>query len=381
VQHIPEYAVAVKGLRSDAQLKKRLDELVGIRGMGLSFWSPRSVLQGILQRLLPERGAVREVPDATIAETIETVVGERSVTFGLVRYIAPLFGLRLDAAPMQFSKELAIVKMTDKEVALVTQTNLQEPLVAGGDPVSAHDRCAIDLRLSRPVLIGDLGNPVEEMDAIEAPFRAVQRVLLALRLLKAGDLVCPGIVATSPQSTFTQTRYFHDTGRIRHSDPYKLAAADLALVKEILEQLSHPAVVENKALQVALRRFSYALDRERSDDRLLDLAIAGEALFLPDARGESALRFALGAAVLLEAAPEGRRQLFAFMKAVYRVRGAIAHGRSKEPAYTTLAGKKGSSEEMNADLENVLRKAIGVTLVATISGKRKQSWEELLFRG
>jgi hypothetical protein len=378
-EHMPEYGAAIDALRSNSQLRERLDEIVGISGMGLSFWSPQVVLRGILQRLLPEQGTLRDVPDAKIAQVIEAEIGERSVTYGVVRYVAPVFGLKTDAAPLEFSEELAIVRMTDEEMTLASRGQLQAPMIAGGDFVSARDWYAIRLRLRRPILIGDIGKPKEEMEAAEAPYKTIQNVLLALRLLKAGDLVCPGVVATSPQSTFTQTRYFHDTGRIRDSDPYRLVAADLTLVKEVLEQLTRPTVVEDKALQIALRRFTYALDRERPDDRLLDLAIAGEALFQPYARGESALRLALAAAVLLEPSPPKRRRLYTFMQAAYRVRGAIAHGRSKQPAYTTLTGKEGLLEEMNADLENVLRKAIRVTLVATSSGKRKENWEQLLF--
>jgi Apea-like HEPN len=81
----------------------------------------------------------------------------------------------------------------------------------------------------------------------------------------------------------------------------------------------------------ALRRFSYASDRDRDDDRLVDLMIAAESIFLsdtgaPQERGELRYRLALRAAFFIDAPDSTRIAVFKHMKRAYDVRSAIVHG-------------------------------------------------------
>lgn len=83
---------------------------------------------------------------------------------------------------------------------------------------------------------------------------------------------------------------------------------------------------------VALERLSRAAERVRMDDRLLDLAIASEALFLggikddPRYRGELRFRLSLNAALLLGGDEAERRAVFRDMRDAYDQRSIIAHG-------------------------------------------------------
>ncbi len=98
-----------------------------------------------------------------------------------------------------------------------------------------------------------------------------------------------------------------------------------------------------------MRRFSYACERERDDDRIVDLMIAAESLFLSDSggekdRGEIRFRLALRSAYFVESPAYTRRQIFNHMKAAYDLRSAIVHGdgrlsakRLKDPRGTPVA--------------------------------------------
>jgi hypothetical protein len=376
----PEYEAAIDALKAEPRLRDRLNEVVGISGMARSFWSPPSVLRAMVHRLWPYRNAIRGASDMQMADVVETEIAKRATTYGFVEYIAPIFGLSTDLLPLELSEEVALVTLTNVEIEVINRSHLQGPMIIAGEFVPPRGWCGIRLSLRRPVLIGELSRPIEELAASEAPYNTISNIILALRLTRQGDLVCPGVVARSNQAGVTQTRYFHDTGRIRYFPAHYLKNDDIHDLRTVLDNIGHPTVAKNKALQIAIRRFTYALDRERLDDRILDLAIAGEAILQPYARGETALRLALATAGLLGSSMAERYKMYKFMKAVYRVRGELAHGNDDESGYVTLDGDNGSLDEMSADLENVIRKAIRLALVATASGTRLENWEEILFR-
>jgi Apea-like HEPN len=104
---------------------------------------------------------------------------------------------------------------------------------------------------------------------------------------------------------------------------------------------SHFRRATSKAvLANAVRRFSYAGERERPDDRLVDLMIAAESLFLggeDDAtdRGELRYRLALRAAFFLDHRDYSRREVFDHTRRAYDGRSAIVHG-GGEPKSSTL---------------------------------------------
>src|SRR5207302_9726569 len=99
-----------------------------------------------------------------------------------------------------------------------------------------------------------------------------------------------------------------------HLERQALATSDTAELPK-LAQLT-PNAERDRSLAVAARRFGFGLERHRPEDRLLDLAIAGEALFLRDTKSESAHKFAERGAQLLEQDPTARRALFSFLKRV-----------------------------------------------------------------
>jgi putative transposase len=81
----------------------------------------------------------------------------------------------------------------------------------------------------------------------------------------------------------------------------------------------------------AVKRFSYASERDRPDDRLVDLMIAAESLFLcseddPANRGELRYRLALRAAFFIDSRDYSRREVFNHMRKAYDNRSAIVHG-------------------------------------------------------
>jgi hypothetical protein len=84
----------------------------------------------------------------------------------------------------------------------------------------------------------------------------------------------------------------------------------------------------------AVRRFRYASEHDRPDDRLVDLMIAAESLFLggeddPANRGELRYRLALRAAFFIDSREYSRREVFNHMRRAYDNCNAIVLGRGE----------------------------------------------------
>lgn len=140
----------------------------------------------------------------------------------------------------------------------------------------------------------------------------------------------------------------------------------------------------HRALSNALRRFRYAGDRERPDDRIVDLMIAAESVFLsdtgdPQSRGELRYRLALRSAFFIELPSWTRRQVFNVMSRAYDTRSEVVHG--EEVNSVTLQGEQvplaAFADLVEEHLRTALRKAVKI---AAGSPARVQlmDWEDLI---
>jgi hypothetical protein len=143
--------------------------------------------------------------------------------------------------------------------------------------------------------------------------------------------------------------------------------------------LNSDAVRKNKSLSIAIRRFNYSADRERPEDRMLDLMIAGEALFLSGTTEELRYRFALRAASFIEAPGWSREQVFRFMRLAYDVRSKIAHGddlpKLSMPDLPTV-----ELQSFVDTTENRLRSALhrALEIAGRATGTWPPSWDEVI---
>ena len=132
----------------------------------------------------------------------------------------------------------------------------------------------------------------------------------------------------------------------------------------------------------AVRRFSYASERERHDDSLVDLMIAAESIFLADVgppqdRGELQYRLALRAAFFIDSPEYSRREIFKHMKRAYSARSAIVHGRG-EPDRKMLKSPNDAPVSFQ-DFTKVTEHFLRVALKKRIEmGKAAIDWDALI---
>jgi hypothetical protein len=303
------------------------------------------------------------------------------------RQRALLTGLKGDSFPWRLTPQLEIDEFDDDEVVLCLRMGLLRPGVGMPDWAHMGRVIGIRVRLAFEKVVG--GRPEEWSgvagNLIQDAMSEAESVLDALRVFKKGSISLAGLIVVSLQDGggWRGSGGPHPLrGGFQWGD-YELTAAEGESFVTFWRQLK--SARKRKLLDAAMRRFSYAGDRHRPDDRLVDLVIAAETLFLGDAgnpheRGELRYRFSLRAAFFLEEAGLARRVLFRFMRNGYDARSAIVHGGEPDPAL--LMGNDGariSLMEYADAMEDVLRRALREAVDGAQDGDGSLvDWDELV---
>jgi hypothetical protein len=107
--------------------------------------------------------------------------------------------------------------------------------------------------------------------------------------------------------------------------PYEFAASDVDPFREFWQAFKTART--HGMIKNAVRRFDYAADRSLPEDKIVDLLIAAESLFLSDQSGtELGFRLSARVAALLGADVDERLALSTFMRRAYSARSKIVHG-------------------------------------------------------
>jgi hypothetical protein len=160
---------------------------------------------------------------------------------------------------------------------------------------------------------------------------------------------------------------------------YSFGDRDAQLLKLLWEKLDSPVVRD--ALDVAIRRFSDSCVRHRNEDKVIDLMIAAEALFLRGANeGEKSFRLALRAGQFL-AEGSAAREVFDRMRLAYHYRSVLVHGgkplsdrKLKKLDLMKFAGEVGD------DIQAAIFKALNLLDTPEIGGSLgDEYWNRYLF--
>jgi hypothetical protein len=160
----------------------------------------------------------------------------------------------------------------------------------------------------------------------------------------------------------------------------------LNMFRQLWQGVQSEGVTRRKYIGLAMRRLGYAHERHRVEDRIIDLLIAAEALFLSDTggetyRGELQYRLAQRAGVLLGGDPAGRLKVYRHMREAYKLRSKVVHGGN--PGQLRLEdGRPVSLEEFvettKVYLRLALRKIIDLALQSQSSAELVK-WDESIF--
>lgn len=151
-------------------------------------------------------------------------------------------------------------------------------------------------------------------------------VVKALRLLKSSAVYRDHAITTEIVTFMTYggiSSRFPFAENTVFGDKCKIASSD---VKELVEIFTLLKRTSNQVFRISSNRLSFGIERRLYEDKLLDFMIGLEALYLPDGNDELTLRLSLRVAFLLEETGPKRKELFEFIKKMYKLRSKIVHG-------------------------------------------------------
>lgn len=162
-------------------------------------------------------------------------------------------------------------------------------------------------------------------------------------------------------------------------------AKDVPLIQELWIIVKNEDFKKDLALQIALRRLVFSLDRERYDDKLIDIMIGFEALLFKDIKdegykGELRYRFSHRAAFFLEDDPTKRELKFMIMRKAYDLRSTLVHGGNPE-GQVKIQGKKLEIKNFILQIQDEFRRAI-VKYLMLPHDKRphnSEQWNKIIF--
>ena len=108
---------------------------------------------------------------------------------------------------------------------------------------------------------------------------------------------------------------------------YSLLFQDIGNFTKLWEKYNNYDFNKNRPVDIAIRRFNYAYEKEQFEDKLIDYMIALEALFLKkDENNELTYRLALRTALFIRSKKEEINQIRKVIKRAYNIRSKIVHG-------------------------------------------------------
>lgn len=333
LHNLDEYQRVLAVLRGTPDIAAQMAQVVGA-GVEITTLEAHHITDRLIWSLAESTGGLHFDGHVFNEQFHQLITALRRSEFSFI-LLVPLFGVTAESLPIALEPDVEIDRMTDQEIARC---------LIGGMLPAPHDRpssshmatvrsdIAVRVRYDLPRRVGECGEVTPNPIVSGARDLAIN-VLYTLRVFKEGRISIPGMLNVNlpmewPLPHATQCTPANP-GLSQWVNKYSLSQDEVKgfqLFWTHFRRAMSTAVLAN-----AVRRFSYASERDRPDDRLVDLMIAAESLFLggesgPANRGELSYRLSLRAAFFIDSRDYSRRQIFNHMRRAYDNRSAIVHG-------------------------------------------------------
>ena len=370
-----EMAAVRAVVAADEVLRERVDCLVGVEFALTHRQLGWTLVKHVLEPMVAAAGGYRfdqEAFDAAYSRLEDGLLATRARLVEVVPLNAftPTAGVEAVTLP----DGLVLQAMSDRQMSAAIGY-LAVPITFAGGPtsvtVSRFHQWALTRRTSYPVCSStDMpAHPTApDSGALAEP---ASRLVAALRLVCGGSVTATRAIRCPPDDDFPQgmgpTASLSALPTFDEKRPTILGREQVEAAREVYALLAHPAVRENRGLQTALRRLVLAGADRVPTDRLIDLIICAEVLFiklpgLPADRwkqdkvvdGANAL---LADDPVLQAPPE---RLEALLRLGYRLRNDEMHGDdpSRQELHTLTGQPTNDLSAVVGDIERVLRRAL-----------------------
>jgi hypothetical protein len=358
--------------------------------MSASRLEANNILKSLMYAMLDDEGR--------LAFTDEQFDGKWREFLGLFgadriasKMVSPLPHLVVPAFPLRLNNELVLDRLTDDEVTrcyqvgVIRPDTLRFPLIYGEIAVGIRRTMFLPKVIRRadehhePPEAGGEGSfgnrPLFRDDLV------IDDVLSALRLFKHAQIRTAGLAGWTDSFWLKGRTSYRVLGQWPYGGTFELSEDEVPQFLELWRLLEEGAA----RFGFSIHRFNLAFDRGLLADRMVDLVIAAEALFLSDLdekyRGELRFRFALRAAKFIDHPNYGEHDVFRVMRQAYDARSAIVHGGS--PDDTRLPDNQSADLPTFIDAtEELVRLGLRKGLSMKEDGKKLRQaeyWDTLVF--
>lgn len=389
LRSLPEYQTCVECLKSDVVVGPHLDRLVGT-DLSASRLEANDILKSLIYAMLDDEARL-----AFTDERLHSKWQEMVDFFGVDRIaskmVAPLPYLVVPSFPLRLNDELVLDRLTDDEVTRCYQVGVIRPISPRFPLIYEEIAVGIRKTMFLPKLIrrgdephelpgagdeGSFGNRPLLRDNL-----VVDDVLSALRLFKRTQIRTSGHASWTDSYWLDRGTSFRVLGQWPYGGKFELSEGEVPNFLELWRLLEEGTA----RFGFSIHRFNLAFDRGLLADRIVDLVIAAEALFLGDLdekyRGELRFRFALRAAKFIEHPNYGEHDIYRVMRQAYDARSAIVHGGS--PTETRLPDNQSANLPTFIDaIEELVRLGLRKALSMREDGRKLRNaeyWDTLVF--
>lgn len=241
----------------------------------------------------------------------------RKDEMGSVKIIAPIVGFTSDVETLDFG-EFVICK--------VRTENLHDFLRSMGITKGISNEIVPQL-LSNYLLCYEYSVEDGEMNPSDKTWKRIENLVKTFRLYKSGNVRNYFHIIVPSTGGYMYTGYVKRVFLNYHFSSSEIE--DFLEFQEILTTLiPNELDKNNRYIEIAIRYFNFANERDSNEDKMVDYIIALEALYLNGDHGEFTYRLAHRAASMLGSTFDKRRETFRNVRDAYDLRSQIVHGGS-----------------------------------------------------
>jgi hypothetical protein len=396
--NLSEYQRCLEVLLADPKIIEQLDVLVGTSSQSSRAPTADGLMTRLLELSMPHGG--RKFDPDYFEREYEIFEEAFYGDYILYNVVAPLEGL-LAHGSVKLSGDFEISPFTNEDIApYYTYKVKLEHHEAMGSPVAVRTKfrlpkvvksdSELDLEGLNSATIEKIHAERLRKDGVDRAEQArlnerIEEVVNALRIFGAESVFHVGIIHRASK-WFGNDNVFPNPVQVSVRFTTRGEEGWLASFGQFWNGLQSERIKGWKFLGLAMRRIGYALERHRLEDKLLDLLIAAEALFLSDAgsetyRGELQYRLAQRAGFFLGGDSATRKKIYQHMKDAYKLRSQVVHGGKIRPLKRedgNLVDLEEFVDETRVYLRLALHKMVNLVMQSQSSGELV-NWDELIF--
>jgi hypothetical protein len=394
LQKLSSFKALEEAAHKSDVLSPMLGCLVGTGGAAalFQFWNFAGAFLPVPKLLSHNENFSFEERYKQVSTLLATGEVEHQTTF-------PLQGVIFAEESIELSPGLSIEKLSEDEIGHSFARGLLQPIAGLTSATLLDEGSSFGLkkRFRLPLVVRPQGQAHDSTDS--ATSRAVLGIDAAEEIAQLQQ--CLALMTNERISVFgSMTKVAHPTYLLSDSNirthflptARSFGAAvtfdenECQELRRIWTATHSKSFSKNRAITLALRRLTFGTQRTDIEDRLLDVFIAAEALYLSDTgdvkeRGDLRFRLALRAAWWSEGTLMGwsKRDVFKLMKTGYDARSAVAHGGTPKPKDIVVRSSRVSLMELVKATEDVVRAGLYKALrqLADTDGQLVIPWEDL----